>query len=89
MPGSNVLKQISIKDDNGSGCPLISKTNDIFTLVREQIENDQQLTIREVANEVSIITGSVNSILMDELGRKKIVAKFVIKLIECQMENRI
>jgi hypothetical protein len=49
--------------------------------VRSLIMEDCRLTIREIADEVGISTGSENSILTEDLYICRVVAKFVPKLL--------
>jgi AraC-like DNA-binding protein len=42
---------------------------------------DRRLTVREIADEVGISTGSAHSILTDDLHMCRVVAKFVPKLL--------
>ena len=42
---------------------------------------DRRLAIREVADEVGISRGSANKILTEDLGMRRVAAKFVPKLL--------
>ncbi|XP_050533350.1 protein GVQW3-like [Daktulosphaira vitifoliae] len=57
----------STKDNERSGRPSTSKTNEIVARVREIIRNNRRLTIREVAEDVGISYGSCQKILTKEL----------------------
>ena len=53
---------------------------------------DWQITIREIYDEVEILIGSCQSILTEELGMKRVAAKFVPRLLtldqkECRVTN--
>ena len=56
--------------------------NEVRTLVMQ----DRRVTVRELAEEVGISTGSVHSILTDDLAMQRVSAKFVPKLLT--MEQR-
>jgi hypothetical protein len=42
---------------------------------------DRCLTVREIADEVGISSGSANTILTKDLGMRRVAAKFVPKLL--------
>lgn len=50
--------------------------------------NDHQITIREVSYEVGISTRSCHNILSNILDMKRVVAKFVPKLLNFQQEQQ-
>ncbi|PNF31996.1 hypothetical protein B7P43_G06551 [Cryptotermes secundus] len=48
---------------------------------------DRRLAIREVADEVGISRGSANTILTEDLGRRRVAAKFVPKLLSPEQQQ--
>ena len=76
----------SVDDDPRSGRPSTSKTDYNVAKVREVIRSNCRLTVREVAEEVSITV--CHEILTENLGMHRIAAKFVPRLLtEDQKQN--
>jgi hypothetical protein len=48
---------------------------------------DRRVTVRELAEEAGISTGSVHSILTDDLAMRKVSAKFVPKLLTMEQKQ--
>jgi AraC-like DNA-binding protein len=69
--------RISTDDDPHSGRPSVSKTDEIVAKVREIIRSNSRLTVREVAEEVSISETVCHEILTQNLGMNRIAAKSV------------
>ena len=68
----------------------MSKTDDNVAKVREVIHSNCCLTVREVAEEVSISKTVCHEILTENLGMHRIAAKFVPRLLtDDQKQNRI
>jgi hypothetical protein len=53
----------------------------LMSLKRALIMEDRRLTIQVVADEVGISRGSANTILTEDLGMRRVAAKFVPKLL--------
>ena len=72
-----------------SGRPCTSRNEEVKDQVREEVLNDRRVTVREIAVEVEISTGSIHSILTEDLRMRRVSAKFVPKLLtEEQKELR-
>jgi transposase len=67
--------------DQRSGRPSTSWNANVIEHVRSLILEDCRMTVREIADEGGISTGSANSILTDDLHMCIVVAKFVSKLL--------
>jgi len=79
----------SVDDDPRSGRPSMSKTDNVAK-VREVIHSNRRLTVREVAEEVSISKTVCHEILIENLGIHCIAAKFVPRLLtDHQKQNRV
>jgi hypothetical protein len=65
--------------ENESHCrrPRSSLTDDNISAIRELIEGDRRLTIADISSEIGISYGSVQSVITDNLGFKKISARWV------------
>ena len=72
-----------------SGRPCTSRNEEVKDEVREEVLNDRRVTVREIAVDVGISTGSVHPILTEDLRMRRVSAKFVPKLLtEEQKELR-
>jgi histone-lysine N-methyltransferase SETMAR len=67
----------SIDDDPCSSRPSISKTDEIVAKAKEVIRSNRRLTVREVAEVVSISKTVCHEILTQNLGISRIAAKYV------------
>ena len=68
----------------------MSKTDDNVAKVCEVIRSNRCLTVREVAEEVSISKTVCHEILTENLGMHRIAAKFVPRLLtDDQKQNRV
>ena len=52
------------------------------------VMNDRRITIREVADDVDISIGYCPEIFSNVLGMKRVAAKFVPKLLNCEQKQR-
>jgi hypothetical protein len=48
---------------------------------------DRRLSVQENANEVGISRGSANTILIEDLCMRRVVAKFVLKLLSLEQQQ--
>jgi len=69
----------SVEDDERSGRPSTSKTDENINKVREMLINNRKLTIRELAEDLNIAYGSIQDIIVNGLGLRRIAAKLVPK----------
>ena len=77
-----------VEDDPRSGRPLTSKTEENVERVRQKVCNDHRLTLRMIANELSMNSERVWSIITEELGMRKICAKMVPRLFTDEQKER-
>ncbi|KAL4083495.1 hypothetical protein QTP88_028811 [Uroleucon formosanum] len=81
--------QESLEDEERSGRPSTSKNDETIEKVKNLVRSDRRLRIQDMANALGISYGSVQNILKDDLGMRRVCAKFVpCILTEDQMENR-
>jgi histone-lysine N-methyltransferase SETMAR len=71
----------SVESDARSGRPSPSRNDELIDQVRALVMQDRRVTVRELAEEVGIRTGSVHSILTDDLAMWRVSVKFVPKLL--------
>ena len=82
--------RMSVGEDSKPGRPSISTNDDHVDRVRAAIRGNRRLTVREVADEVSISIGSCHQIFTEKLQMCRVSAKFVPRLLtDDQKENRV
>ena len=75
-------------DDARPGRPSTSTTNENTEAVKKIVIENRRITIREVAEDVGISVDSCHAIFSDILGRKRVAAKFVLKLLNFNQKTR-
>jgi [histone H3]-lysine36 N-dimethyltransferase SETMAR len=79
-----------VASDARTGRPTTSKSDENIAKVKAAVYSDRRITIREIAEDTGISFGSVQSILTENLGMRRVSAKFVPKLLsEDQKANRV
>ena len=79
-----------VEDDPKCGRPTTSRTNENVERVREKVRNDCHLTVRMIADELSMNSERVWKIITEDLGMRKVCAKMVPRLLnDGQKENRV
>ena len=79
-----------VEDDPKSGRPTTSRTNENVEHVREKVRSDRRLTVRMIADELSMNSERVWRIITEDLGMRKVCAKMVPRLLnDGQKENRV
>ena len=77
-----------MEDDPRSGRPSTSKTKENVERVRQKVRSDRRLTVRMIANELNMNSERVWTIIMEELGMRKICAKMVPRLLTDEQKER-
>jgi transposase len=75
------------ESDQRSGRPSASRNANVIENVRFLILEDCRSTIREIADEVGISTGSAHSIVTEDLHMCRVVAKSVPKLLSQEQQQ--
>ncbi|UYV61426.1 hypothetical protein LAZ67_1004796 [Cordylochernes scorpioides] len=78
------------EDVNGeerAGRPSTSTTNEKINEVEKMILANRRITVREVAEDLNISIGSCHSIFINDLGMRRVAAKFVPKLLNCDQKQ--
>ena len=79
-----------VENDPKSGRPTTSRTNENVERVREKVRSDRRLTVRMIADELSMNSERVWRIITEDLGMRKVCAKMVPRLLnDGQKENRV
>ena len=76
-----------MESDPRSGRPSTSRMEEVIDQVREKVLEDRHLTVQEIVAEMGISTGSVHSILTEDLNLRRVTAKFVPKLLTEQQKE--
>lgn len=77
----------SVKEDEGRGRPPTSTNVEKVDSVRSLVEEDLRLTVSEIAQALEISIGSAHSILHEELGLSKLLARWVPKALRPDQLN--
>ena len=79
----------SLMDDSREGRPSFKTSDVVKNEVRDVIDGDRRLTVREVANKCIISKTTVHEILVQELHMNRICARWVPRMLsEENMTNR-
>ncbi|UYV68829.1 hypothetical protein LAZ67_6001150 [Cordylochernes scorpioides] len=74
-------------DEERAGRPSTSTTDEKINEVEKMILANRRITVREVAEDLNISIGSCHSIFMNDLGMRRVAAKFVPKLLNCDQKQ--
>jgi hypothetical protein len=69
----------SVNDDPHTGRLSTARTNKTVDRVNAVIRGNRCLTIREIADEISLSSGTCQAILMQDLGMRRVSAKHVLR----------
>ncbi|KAG5342640.1 SETMR methyltransferase, partial [Acromyrmex charruanus] len=69
-----------VNDEERAGRPSTSTTDENIDEVKKIVLANRRITVREVAEDLNISIGSCHSIFTNDLGMRRVVAKFVPKL---------
>ncbi|UYV67063.1 GART, partial [Cordylochernes scorpioides] len=76
-----------VNDEERAGCPSTSTTDEKINEVEKMILANRRITVREVAEDLNISIGSCHSIFINDLGMRRVTAKFVPKLLNCDQKQ--
>jgi len=80
----------SVTDEERSGRPATSKTEENIAKVRQIVRENCRLTLRSISEQVNINRETVRKILTEDLDMRKVCAKMVPKeLTEEQKQRRV
>ena len=77
----NRFKDGRTESDARSSRPSTRRNDELINQVQTLVMQDRGVTVRELVEEVGISTGSVHSILTDDLAMRRVSTKFVPKLL--------
>ncbi|UYV67792.1 hypothetical protein LAZ67_5002076 [Cordylochernes scorpioides] len=77
-----------VNDEERAGRPSTSTTDEIINEVEKMILANRRITVREVAEDPKNISiGSCHSIFINDLGMRRVAAKFVPNLLNCDQKQ--
>ncbi|UYV78256.1 hypothetical protein LAZ67_16000691 [Cordylochernes scorpioides] len=76
-----------VNDEERAGRPSTSSTDEKINEVKKMILANRRITVREVAEDLNISIGSCHSIFINDLGMRRVAAKFVPKLLNCDQKQ--
>ncbi|UYV63810.1 hypothetical protein LAZ67_2005734 [Cordylochernes scorpioides] len=76
-----------VNDEERAGRPSTSTTDEKINEVEKMILANRRITLREVAEDLNILIGSCHSIFINDLGMRRVAAKFVPKLLNCDQKQ--
>ncbi|UYV81744.1 hypothetical protein LAZ67_20002183, partial [Cordylochernes scorpioides] len=76
-----------VNDEERAGRPSTSTTDEKINEVEKMILANRRITVREVAEDLNISIGSCHLIFINDLGMRRVAAKFVPKLLNCDQKQ--
>ncbi|UYV78600.1 hypothetical protein LAZ67_16002110 [Cordylochernes scorpioides] len=76
-----------VNDEERAGRPSTSTTDEKINEVEKMILANRRITVREVAEDLNISIGPCHSIFINDLGMRRVAAKFVPKLLNCDQKQ--
>ncbi|UYV75597.1 hypothetical protein LAZ67_13000696 [Cordylochernes scorpioides] len=76
-----------VNDEERARRPSTSTTDEKINEVEKMILDNRRITVREVAEDLNISIGSCHSIFINDLGMRRVAAKFVPKLLNCDQKQ--
>ncbi|UYV74174.1 hypothetical protein LAZ67_11002320, partial [Cordylochernes scorpioides] len=76
-----------VNDEERAGRPSTSTTDEKINEVEKMILANRRITVREVTEDLKISIGSCHSIFINDLGMRRVAAKFVPKLLNCDQKQ--
>ncbi|UYV67460.1 hypothetical protein LAZ67_5000695 [Cordylochernes scorpioides] len=77
----------NVNDEERARRPSTSTTDEKINEVEKMILANRRITVREVAEDLNISIGSCHSIFINDLGMRRVAAKFVPKLLNCDQKQ--
>ncbi|UYV65551.1 hypothetical protein LAZ67_3004671 [Cordylochernes scorpioides] len=76
-----------VNDEERARRPSTSTTDEKINEVEKMILANRRITVRGVAEDLNISIGSCHSIFINDLGMRRVAAKFVPKLLNCDQKQ--
>lgn len=78
----------AVDDDDRSGRPSTSKTDDTVQKVRQRLDQDRRMSVRMLAEEIGVPKSVVHRILTEDFNMRKVCAKMVPKVLNDDMKEQ-
>ncbi|UYV74009.1 hypothetical protein LAZ67_11001809 [Cordylochernes scorpioides] len=78
-----------VNDEERAGRPSTSTTDEKINEVEKMILANRRITVREIAEDLNISIGSCHSIFINDLSMRRVAAKFVPKLLNCDQKQHL
>ena len=75
-----------LDDEVQSGRPITAVTDENIVKVEEQVREDRQITIRQLVHDVSVSSGTIETILHQHLGLRRVCSKLVPHLLTLEQK---
>nr|XP_027310934.1 protein GVQW3-like [Anas platyrhynchos] len=79
--GDAAMRRERVEDNDRSGCPSTSKTNENVSQVKNLLNRDCRMSIRMIADDLSIPQTQVFEMVKENLAMRKVCAKFVPRVL--------
>ncbi|UYV75701.1 hypothetical protein LAZ67_13001055, partial [Cordylochernes scorpioides] len=76
-----------VNDEERAGRPSTSTTDEKINEVEKMILANRRITVREFAEDLNISISSCHLIFINDLGMRRVAAKFVPKLLNCDQKQ--
>ncbi|UYV65531.1 hypothetical protein LAZ67_3004610 [Cordylochernes scorpioides] len=76
-----------VNDEERAERPSTSTTDEKINEVEKMILANRRITVREVSEDLNISISSCHSIFINDLGMRRVAAKFVPKLLNCDQKQ--
>ncbi|UYV77010.1 hypothetical protein LAZ67_14002808 [Cordylochernes scorpioides] len=76
-----------VNDEERARRPSTSTTDEKINEVEKMILANRRITVREVSEDLNISIGSCHLIFINDLGMRRVAAKFVPKLLNCDQKQ--
>ena len=78
----------SVEDEERSGRPSTSKTQENVERLSEMIRSNRRLIIREISEDLNISYGSIQNILTTDLNMRRVSAKFLPRVLTVEQKEQ-
>ena len=82
------LDYMCLDDEIRTGRSIIAVTDENIVKVEELVREDRQITIRQLVHNVSVSSGTIESILHQHLGLRRVCSKLVPHLLTLEPKKR-
>ena len=81
-------KREQVEDDQRSGRPAMSKSDENLVKVKNLLSSDRRLSVRMISEFLNLPKTDVHEIVTENLGIRKVCAKLVPKVLTDELKDR-